>query len=343
MKKHFNNNSAYEKLDYKNSEFLGPLFIIGMPRSGTKLLRELLNNHPLISIPEIETNFLQVWGKNWQKYGDLSNPANFKKFYEKSLVLPYFMYMKENKKLIKCKDWYHLCQNYTVQNVFETLIRHDANVKYESQKIWGDKSPKYRRYICLLNELFPEARFIHIIRDVRDYCLSIKKAWGKNMFRAAQRWCNDVSKVQKDIKKFPEKYLEIKYENLITDPDKILKQVCNFLNVEYNPKMQKILKSVENLGDAKEIKEIKSDNKMKYEKYMDSETKNKIEAIAANVLKSNCYNVQYSGNIKTLTSNEMVFYQIIDGINRISFNIKERGLKRGLYWSINLILSKLRT
>ena len=63
------------------SEFQGPLFVVGMPRSGTKLLRGLLNEHSRIGIPLNETEFLPHWLRSWTERGDLSEPAAFERFY----------------------------------------------------------------------------------------------------------------------------------------------------------------------------------------------------------------------------------------------------------------------
>ena len=62
--------------------FKGPLFIVGIPRSGTKLLRGLLDEHPMIGIPPIEIEFLPYWEKRWRDFGDLSDPYMFSKFYK---------------------------------------------------------------------------------------------------------------------------------------------------------------------------------------------------------------------------------------------------------------------
>jgi hypothetical protein len=324
---------------YQDTVSKGPLFIVGMPRSGTKLVRDLLNNHPFIYIAEIETNFLQIWQNKWSKYGDLSKLNNFKKFYNKMKKYTYFMYMEENNKLIKYYDWYHLCKDYTIQDVYESLIRHDTNISNHNV-IWGDKSPDYLRYLKNLNDLFPEARFIHIIRDVRDYCLSINKTWGKNMLRGAQRWCNNINEAQKTSKILGSRYIEIKYENLITDSESVLKALCDFLKIDYDNKMINLKKPVENIGDAKKLKKIKSDNKDKFIRSMDIETKYKIEAIAGNMLRKNRYNVEYSGKTFTLSRLKMIYYQIQDFTNRVKFNTKQKGIVGGVKWTINSLLQK---
>lgn len=325
----------------KNSEqFFGPLFIVGMPRSGTKLLRDLLNNHPDIAIPDIETNLIPTWEKNWKRYGDLSNRKNFHKFYRKMLSLSYFNYMNEKGCLIVADAWYKYCKDFTIAGVFEALIRHDAKAGYDSMKIWGDKSPLYFRHIPLLKDIFPKARFIHIIRDVRDYCLSINMAWRKNMFRAAQRWCNDVQKFKICSKGIQSDYIEVRYEDLIAEPDMVLKKICDFLNIEYYPQMMHLSAPTENLGDAKGLREIKKDNKEKYSYSMKPDIQKKIEAIAMPVLKMYGYPLKYAAENIRINSIELFYYKLFDGINLFRFSVKEKGFLNA--FSANLKFYKIK-
>ena len=311
--------------------FTGPLFIVGMPRSGTKLLRQLLNEHPAIGIPHIETRFLPTWIDNWQSYGDLSMFANFKKFYSKMMRLSYFMYMKEENNLIPVEVWFDLCKNFTLQCVFEALIRHDAGI---STGIWGDKSPMYIRHLPALEELFPDACFIHIIRDARDHCLSANRTWGKNMIRSAQRWHDDIKRAHLAGIGFREKYLEVKYEDLISSPDKVLSNICKFLNITYYPQMKSLSRPSEEIGDAKGLKEIKSNNKNKYHTLMDPEIRKKIEVITADVLRTYGYTVHYKGKIKRINRAQSLYYKLLDGINLLRFSILEVGVLKTIKWNI---------
>lgn len=89
----------------------GPLFIVGMPRSGTKLLRSLLNNHSKISIPNSETEILPYWATYWKEYGDLTDFANFEKFYEKVRQSSFFYYMARHKgHCISAQEWHKACR-----------------------------------------------------------------------------------------------------------------------------------------------------------------------------------------------------------------------------------------
>jgi len=114
-----------------------PLFIVGLPRSGTKLLRGLLNEHSKIGIPDIESEFLPYWISNWSRYGSLSSISNLKKFYRLMQMMPYFRLITEANSSIPLEEWFKACRDYTPAGVFEALIRHDAGVEYGSDKIWG--------------------------------------------------------------------------------------------------------------------------------------------------------------------------------------------------------------
>jgi hypothetical protein len=158
-----------------------------MPRSGTKLLRDLLNNHPAIGIPAAETEFLPDWAQRWPEFGDLSDRATFQAFAERQAGSPYFVYLREEQgHQLNIDAWYAACLGFGTAAVFEALIRTDAASPRGGGRIWGDKSPGYVQHIALLNRLWPACRVIHIVRDVRDYALSIDQAWGKDRLRAAQ-------------------------------------------------------------------------------------------------------------------------------------------------------------
>jgi len=96
----------------------------------------------------------------------------------------------------------------------------------------------YRLFTSRLLNLFPEAKFIHIIRDPRDNLYShIKTFKSKNTLFTAMHWMKYNQGVEKQKKRMPEKYFTLFYEDLVTKPEQKLKEVCNFLQVEYSDSM----------------------------------------------------------------------------------------------------------
>jgi hypothetical protein len=307
------------------NKFNGPVFIVGMPRSGTKLLRELLNNHSKLAFPANESEILPYWSKNWHDYGDLTKFVNFKRFYDETKKYPFFTYMyKQKSRIISAEEWYQACREGSVAEVFEALIRLDT--KCSPEIIWGDKSPSYIKHIPLLKKIYPSAKVIHIVRDVRDYCLSINKAWGKNMLRAAQRWQDDTTQASQDIISLGKDGLEIRYEDLLTNPKTTLHDVCNFLEIHFEKQMMTLCKPVENGGDTKGSVKIVNTNQEKWRSQISPKLIYQIERICIPQLKKYKYPFTYEGKQVHISKNKLKIYRLIDIFNLILHDTDNRGI-----------------
>jgi hypothetical protein len=107
---------------------------------------------------------------------------------------------------------------------------------------WGDKSPIYTNYVGLLTEIFPEAQFVHLIRDGRDAALSSLSAYRErfyvDLYFAARSWRSRVRASRKAGAALgPGRYLEIRFEELTAHPEQVLRSVCRFLGESYAPAM----------------------------------------------------------------------------------------------------------
>jgi hypothetical protein len=255
-----------------------------MPRSGTKLLRALLNRHPRIGVPGIETEFLPWLARHFEHFGDVRDPEYFDAFHYAMSRHSYFQWRRELGRAVEARRWQAACADFSVAGVFEALIREDVDAPLGSPRIWGDKSPSYIDDIPLLKQLYPAAKVLHIVRDVRDYCLSMHKAWGKHMLRAAQRWADGVRKARKDGAELGADYLELRYEDLLEDPGAELRRVCAFLGVQFEPQMLTLGRPAENLGDARGASHVLADNRGKFRHAMAPKTLERVEELAGPVL-----------------------------------------------------------
>lgn len=304
--------------------FRGPLFLVGLPRSGTKLLRGLLSQNPEIRLPPIETELLPYWARRWTRWGDLSQRQAFHDFYAEVIGLPYFTYLSG--RVISEATWYAHAAPYTLASVFEALVRHDLGLPADSDLIWGDKSPSYVRHLPLIKSLYPQARVIHILRDVRDYALSIQKAWRKNPLRAAQRWVDGIGAARRDAASFAEDYLEVRYEDLLDAPEAVLRRCCAFVERPYDPAMMRLSKSEEKRGDAKGALDLKRDNQQKWREQMSPALRAQIEAISADVLRSAGYPVEHTGPVVRVPPAKMLALQGIDGLGLVRAEVQQRGV-----------------
>ena len=301
-----------------DAQFHGPVFIVGMPRSGTKLLRGLLNGHSRIGIPMAETEFLPDWERRWDGFGDLTDPERFRVFYDSVKSSAYFTYLKEEQgRDHRWQDWHARCEGGSLAEVFEGLLRMDAGVV--DGGLWGDKSPGYIAHLGLIRKHFPEARIIHIVRDVRDYCMSIQKAWGKDPLRAAQRWVDRIEAIR------DEDLLELHYEDLLEDPAAQLRRVCEWLSLEFESEMIQLEQAVENLGDTRGQIGIQTQNRHKYVEGMEPTLRRRIEALAGPTLERLGYPVETSAPARRLSPTRMAIGQLLDGIQLVRSDASQRG------------------
>jgi Sulfotransferase family len=266
-----------------SNSFAGPLFIVGMPRSGTKLLRGLLNRHSRIGVADIETEFLPWMARRFARFGDLRQRARFDAFHAAMLRHSYFRLRREQGGLVGAQCWHAACADYSAAGVFEALMRLEVDAPPGSGRIWGDKSPSYIDDLPLLKQLYPAAKVLHIVRDVRDYCLSTHQAWGKDMLRAAQRWADGVRQARKDGADLGPDYLELRYEDLLERTEAELRRVCAFLGVEFEPAMLELGRPAENLGDARGASKVVRGNSGKWHA-MQPQTLARVEEIAGAAL-----------------------------------------------------------
>lgn len=305
--------------------FVGPIFIVGMPRSGTKLLRTLLNNHSLVGITTNESGYLPYFHKNFGRYEPIEKPKNFRKFYNDFSHTTFFQRLTKNNPFINEETWFNEVKYWTYTGVIEAFYVYYA--KSKNKIIWGDKTPSYMLEMPLLKSLFPSAKFIHIIRDVRDYCLSMNNAWRKNIFRASQRWNDSIAHSRRDAQKIPTTdYLEVFYEKLLSTPEHVLRETCGFLGLDFEENIVQLNAPSENLGDAKGAVKIVNNNYGKW-RSMNKASITKIEKICTPLLANLGYTMDHHKDSLRLNKVEMLYYKFSDGLNFLWFEIKTNKLK----------------
>lgn len=111
-----------------------------------------------------------------------------------------------------------------------------AYARAQDKQRWGDKTPRYIKEMPLLAKLWPEARFIHIIRDGRNVALSYADVpFGpKTVAKAAALWAERVSAGINDGRALGDRYIEIKYEELVADIESHAKRLCDFIDAPFD-------------------------------------------------------------------------------------------------------------
>lgn len=321
------------------NQFEGPLFIIGVQRSGTKLLRDLLNQNKNIGIPIAETNFLPFIIRKYQNPPQLSDSKKIDALYV-SITNTTFCQWMSSYGLTLTKKEFEEFDFSNWQTFFKSLIVHFAPPDRNQGFIWGDKSPNYVNQIHFLKKRFTDAKFIHIIRDPRDCCLSSRKVWGKNLFRTAEIWRLRVQEGLFQGKQIPNSYSEVLYEDLLNDPKSELKRLCKFIGVDFNDDMMTLKQPSENLGDTIGKSFIVKTNVKKFLTELTPQEIKRIEEIVYPVMSQLSYEFIYDAKFKPLNFIEKKYYLMSDEFFIIKHFVDELGYIQGIKMVINDIKEK---
>lgn len=218
-------------------------FIIGRPRSGTTMLRTLLDANKYTSIPlesrviiSLHLKFCSV--KKWDK-------IQLIKFYDAIFEqLKIDSWTIDHKQLKK--DILTLGKDATFQRLIKLIyLNYTSFFEKKEILILGDKNPIYSyliSYLKILLELFPEAKIIHLTRDYRDHYLSMQKVDFETLNHLSMvcyRWKYSFNKVSGLMKNRPKQYYFIRYEDLVKNPEKEMIAICKFLNIDFHNSMLK--------------------------------------------------------------------------------------------------------
>lgn len=198
-----------------------PFFIVGCARTGTTLLRTMLNQHSQVAIP-LESLFIIDYLR-----GDPRTPREvFLK-----LILKEYEFHEWNIPFTE-RD-FDGCSSARefVDRAHELYLRHFAKT------IWGQKTPRFVRYAPLLKRHYPGAKFIHVMRDPRAVASSLIRSnvHKSNAYFAARRWLRDVRAGIAIQQKYSTDAFSVRYEDLVASPETWLRQICEFLQIDFEP------------------------------------------------------------------------------------------------------------
>jgi hypothetical protein len=193
-----------------------PVFLVGAARSGTTLLRLMLDHHPQIAFPfefEFGVDFLPESGwPDMHAYRDWL--STHRAFQQHGLAVD---------------------PDLDCPNLVRSFL--DQAWRRSGKPIMG--ATVHHRHFHRLIELWPDARFIHILRDGRDVARSVVSlGWAGHCWHAAQWWIEAERTWQRlRAKLAPGQWTDVTYEELVTSPEPVLARLCTFIGVEFDGAM----------------------------------------------------------------------------------------------------------
>jgi hypothetical protein len=208
-------------------------FIIGRPRTGTTLLRSLFDAHPNVQIPW-ECQFVL---NLYPKYGNLEhwNPETLEQFYAD--LMQQWQFSAWNIDHNRLKADLQSCRG---ENSYASVCRvvylnHISFYPKEEIKLIGDKNHGYTIYTHRLKKLFPDAKFVYILRDYRDNYESASKVDFELhiVSLVVYKWKYFYKKALQASKRYPGSFYFIRYEDLVKYPVPEFQKLCEFLGLPY--------------------------------------------------------------------------------------------------------------
>ena len=219
------------------NENLRPFFIVGSGRSGTTLLRRILYAHPELHIPpenHVMRNTIPLFYEHrkqrWEvlvylALSGLDLHPQFETFEMNLLPLA--------RKLVKTPH-----HQRSLAFIFDQFYRYHAHLKGRSCQRWGDKTPLNVFYLERILSVFPDAQVIHMVRDGADVIPSyLKMGRYEQIEEAAKRWKRSIEAGRRFIEQHPSHCVEVRYESLVTQPEKSVRRISDFLQITYHESM----------------------------------------------------------------------------------------------------------
>lgn len=293
-----------------------PLFIVGTQRSGSNLLRLMLDESPEIAAPH-PPHILKTFIPLLSCYGDLMVTKNLER-----LIADVCEFVRLNP-----VEWGVIPEKSTVlaRTVSPTLISvmaavYEVPAAAKGAKYWCCKSMANVEILPELYKALPEAKFIYLYRDGRDVALSFTKAFvgEKHFYTIARQWRKDQEHALCFRENYPQaRFFSLKYESFIQSPKESLIEICAFLEIDFRPEMLQYYQSKESQRTAESgemwknvVKPVLADNHHKFLKETTPEQIRIFETVAGEVLLKLGYEpINALQTLNVFTENEITAFE----------------------------------
>lgn len=226
-----------------------PFFVVGATRSGTTLLRVMLDRHPRVAVPP-ESHFIPDLWERRHRYGPDGRVHDRSAFLHDLGTDPRFAAW--GIPVEQVEQELPDTQGPALSEALAAAFR--AYARAQGKERWGDKTPQYLEHLALLDRLFPTAQFVHLVRDGRNVALSVVDMGRlhRHPATAAYHWARTVERGRRLGRQLGERrYVEVRYERLVATPEEELRSLCRFLDLEYDPRMLRHEGALETIPEPK--------------------------------------------------------------------------------------------
>lgn len=210
----------------------GPIFIGGPDRCGKTMLAAILGSHSRIAIPIVGSN---LWTYFADQFGDLANERNLDRCLEALRSYKHARFLEPDLERVR-RDLRSGDASYA--RLFALI--HEQFAERADKPRWGDQTGLIERYADDIFAAYPGATMIHMLRDPRDRYEASLALWPKGRGRAggaAARWRYSARLARRNLRRHPDRYRIVRYEDLVREPERTVRAVTTFLGEPYEPGM----------------------------------------------------------------------------------------------------------
>ena len=260
-----------------------PVVVLGMARSGTSLLREMLNHHSELAIPPESYFLMPLWDR-------------FRAGHDLGKLLADLAFAVQVREWGVDADAVRARIPRTAD--FPDVIRavYECYAESRGKRRFGDKTPLYMLYLELLEHAFSRPVYVHIMRDVRDAALSYAAMpsghprgwlWPAGVAEYACRWRSQVGRARRFGSTIgPDRYVELRYEDLVQEPERRLREVCDRIGLTFEDSMLEYYRDadVSTLVNHRRLAEPPSPSARTWREAMRADDVERVEAVAGELL-----------------------------------------------------------
>ncbi len=305
-----------------------PVFVIGHARSGTSITIKMIRKYLKVNFGT-ESQFIIRFYSQLSHYNNLQKTENIKALIEE--IAKERCFKRWNVRFqfeLDTKKVYDELPERSYRGVLISIFKQFAD--YHGMTRWGDKTPEYIVNLPLLFELFPNAQFIHVVRDGRDVALSnfLTPFGEKNCVSAALDWQHKIKLARQFGHSLgKDQYTEIRYEDLLNKPIEVFAHLIDFLAIDDSD--GKLLSFIsEHIGD-----DLNRGNFYKWKSGLSEQQRRRFEKVAGKELRLYNYETEFSEMARITPWGK--WYWHLDNFIRKHANLG--------YWKDNFYKLKLKT
>lgn len=205
-----------------------PVFVVGCPRSGTTLVQTILDSHPHLSVLYEADALIDI------PLGLRSCRANAQEALRLAEAIPNFLEHGVDFRTIRAA-----CRELGITDAAGAMRALAASQAVDQRKRrWGSKIPKALLHVAELAAVYPDAQFVHVIRDGRDSASSQARVHHRSIVQGALMWRTGIRTGRSAGSRLGhERYLEVRLEELLYSPVYQIRRICAFLGEDFDPSM----------------------------------------------------------------------------------------------------------